>query len=277
MNGFGTRVLWIFVDRRRIVPNLEPIPQEVLTPLVRRIREALVAGRKAGAVRRSPDADDLWADLYRRMADDDGAGLVDALTARAEAQVLRLSLIYALTDGKNEIARGHLEAAWEVWRYCRWSAQRVWVGRGTGDPDVDRIAAILAGGQDLTSTGLDRMFNGHRNTEELRDKVVGFGIGQVVRRSTGGRDAIVLTSAENEEKAEKGSDLRLWWTRPTFLRPPQEHVTDVTDVTLHATATGDFPSVPIDPLSQGSLAEELGAYVRNWNAGMQRWDDGHEG
>jgi hypothetical protein len=146
MNGFGNRVLWIFVDRRRIVPNLEPIPQEVLTPLVRRIREALVAGRKAGAVRRSPDADDLWADLYRRMADDDGAGLVDALTARAEAQVLRLSLIYALTDGKNEIARGHLEAAWEVWRYCRWSAQRVWVGRGTGDPDVDRIAAILAGG-----------------------------------------------------------------------------------------------------------------------------------
>jgi hypothetical protein len=103
------------------------------------------------------------------MAEDDGTGLVDALTARAEAQVLRLSLIYALLDGAQAADRAHLEAAWEVWRYCRWSAQRIWVGAGTGDPDLDRIQAVLDG-QDLSNRDLDRMFSGNRSTRDLRDK-----------------------------------------------------------------------------------------------------------
>src|SRR5512132_422794 len=94
MNRFGNRVLWVYVDRRRIIPNLEPLPEGVRNELVGRLRSALDAARRAGVVRRSPDADALWVDLYGRMAADDPAGIVGALTARAEAQVLRLSLVY---------------------------------------------------------------------------------------------------------------------------------------------------------------------------------------
>ena len=93
MNGFANRVLWVFVDRRRIIPNLEPLPGEVRNALVARIRDVLITARRSGTVKRSPEADELWVDLYGRMADDDPVGILGALTARAEAQVLRLSLL----------------------------------------------------------------------------------------------------------------------------------------------------------------------------------------
>lgn len=221
MNGFGNRVLWLYVDRRRIIPNLEPLPDHVRNQLVGRLRSALETSRRAGVVRRSPDADELWVDLYGRMATDDPAGIVGALTARAEAQVLRLSLVYALIDGCTTIERRHLMSAWELWRYCRWSAQYIWVGRGTGDPDVDRVAAILGAGEELTSTALDRMFYGHKNIPEIRDKVVSLGIAEEVTRSTGGRSAKVLTAAEKAEKAEKA---RSWLVLPDFLRSDAQDV-----------------------------------------------------
>jgi hypothetical protein len=215
MNGFGNRVQWVWVDRRRLVPDPEPPPQHVLLPLIRRIRDVLDAARGGPSLlTRSDEARQLWdEDLYQRVAEDEGAGLVDALTARAEAQILRLSLLYALEDGAPVIDRVHLEAAWECWRYCRWSAQRIFVGRGTGDPDVDRIVAVLAAGEELTGRDLDRMFLGHRSTADLRERAIRLGVAQEISKPTAGRPAIVLTSpADKADKADKG----LWWVRPTF-------------------------------------------------------------
>jgi hypothetical protein len=51
--------------------------------------------------------------------------MLGAVTARAEAQ---LALIYAVLDGAALIARPHLEAALEVWRYCDESAAYIFGG-----------------------------------------------------------------------------------------------------------------------------------------------------
>jgi Protein of unknown function (DUF3987) len=213
MNGFGNRILWAYVDRRRLIDTPERIPEYELTPLVVRLRAALQAARSAGVVGRSPAASRLWSDLYEQMANDDGAGIVDALTARAEAQLVRLSLIYGLMDGATTVDVSHLESAWEVWRYCRWSAQHVFVGTGTGDLDVDRIAAVLASGEELSGTQLDRMFLGHRSIPELRQKVIDLGIAEELSKETGGRPATLLRAAEKAEKAEK---VWGWWRTPAF-------------------------------------------------------------
>ena len=69
-------------------------------------------------------------------------GLVGALTARAEAQVLRLALIYALADCSEVILRVHLEAALEVSRYCAESASYIF-GERLGDPLADEILTAL--------------------------------------------------------------------------------------------------------------------------------------
>jgi Protein of unknown function (DUF3987) len=209
VNGFANRVLWAYVDRRRTVPNPTRIPEHVLTPLVADLRAALMAARGAGVVERTADAEVLWHDLYGQIAADDGPGIIDALTARAEAQVLRLSLIYALLAGSRQIERQHLEAAWEVWRYCRWSAQHVFVGRGTGDPDIDRIVERLDAGDELTARELDRMFLGHRSTAELRERAIALGVAVESRRETGGRPARLLMSSDKADQAGKGR----WWIR----------------------------------------------------------------
>jgi Protein of unknown function (DUF3987) len=213
MNGFGNRILWIYVDRRRIDPRGTSLPQASETALVRRLHDVLIAAREArNPVERSGAAEDLWADLYARMANDDGLGIIGQVTARAEAQVLRLSLIYALLDGVDVIGREHLEAAWEFWRYCRWSAQHIWVGSGTGDPDLDRIADVLSGGGRLSREALDRMFQGHRSTADLRERAVEAGIAAEVREPSGGRDRVYLAAVDAVD-AVKGPR---WWISTAF-------------------------------------------------------------
>jgi hypothetical protein len=46
-------------------------------------------------------------------------GVYGAITSRAEGQVLRLSMIYALADYSVEISPYHLKAALAVWNYAR--------------------------------------------------------------------------------------------------------------------------------------------------------------
>jgi hypothetical protein len=53
------------------------------------------------------------------------SGLWDAATSRAEAQVLRLSMVYALLDGTGTIDVPHLRAALAAWNYCDESARLI--------------------------------------------------------------------------------------------------------------------------------------------------------
>jgi DNA replicative helicase MCM subunit Mcm2 (Cdc46/Mcm family) len=80
------------------------------------VRKALEAARKIGRVQRDPKARELWAKMYLELSADRPARL-GAATSRAAAQVLRLSLIYALLDGSKVVRPQHLRAAREVWRY----------------------------------------------------------------------------------------------------------------------------------------------------------------
>lgn len=189
-----------------------PLPESVASPLVRRLRNALVSARTAGELVRSPAADERWSDLYGRLAEDDPPGSIGALTSRAEAQLLRLSLVYALLDGSARIEESHLESAWEFWRYCRWSAQHTFVGHGSGDADIDRIAMVLESGE-INGRDLAKMFP-HQDANELRERAVQLGIAELEKRASGGRPSVLLVG-----KADKGDKpLGQWWRRPTFVR-----------------------------------------------------------
>ena len=82
------------------------------------------------------------------------------ITARAEAQLLRLSVLYAVLDGTNVVDVEHLDAAWALWSYCEQSAFYIW-GDASGDPDVDRlVAAVAAAGRaGLDGTRLSAVFS----------------------------------------------------------------------------------------------------------------------
>jgi hypothetical protein len=44
--------------------------------------------------------------------------MLGAVTARGEAQVMRLACLYALADISSFVRLEHLRAGLEVWRYC---------------------------------------------------------------------------------------------------------------------------------------------------------------
>jgi len=94
-------------------------PLDELEATRRPRRDAIDRARKLGVLNRSPEAERRWTEIYYGL-DDDVDGVVGLLTARAEAQMLRLSVAYALLDGSATIEVAHLDAA----KLCGSTARR---------------------------------------------------------------------------------------------------------------------------------------------------------
>jgi hypothetical protein len=153
-NGFANRFLWLAVRRSKCLPEGGNIASEDLNDLVMRLHDAIEFARSAGEVTRSEGARELWRIVYPKLSEGK-PGLLGAITARAEAQVLRLSCIYALLDGSTKITVDHHRAALALWNYCDRSAR--WIFRtATGDPNADRILSALraAGSEGVTRTDI---------------------------------------------------------------------------------------------------------------------------
>lgn len=164
-NGFGNRFLWVCVHRSKLLPEGGRLPADEREELVARTREALLAARKAGEVRRDAEAKAIWAEIYPALSTA-GVGLFGAMTDRAEAHVLRLSLLYALTDGTRLITADHLTAALALWDYCAASARRIF-GNALGDPVADRIVAALRASGPLDRTQISEVFGRHAKAAQL--------------------------------------------------------------------------------------------------------------
>lgn len=170
-NGFANRFLWVFTQRSKLLPNGGNLREEDFRELVDSVKAAIEFARIPGRMIRSPEAARHWEDAYRALAID-RPGLVGAVTNRAEAQVLRLSMIYALLDCSDVIEVDHLQAALECWRYCEDSA-RFAFGESTGDKTADEIRALLAaaGETGMTRTSLSTAFGRNRSAAEIRQSL----------------------------------------------------------------------------------------------------------
>lgn len=78
--------------------------------------------RVRGEIKRSPEAGEYWRHIYPKLTSDAG-GMTGLATSRAEAKVVRLSLLFCLIEGGVEISLDHLQAAKAVWTYCLDSAR----------------------------------------------------------------------------------------------------------------------------------------------------------
>jgi hypothetical protein len=95
-------------------------------------------------------------------------GLFGAVTARAEAQCLRLALVYALLDKAEAIDAPHLFAAFALWEYCEASARLIF-GSALGDPVADSILRSLrcAGAAGMSRTELRDLFKRHQSADRI--------------------------------------------------------------------------------------------------------------
>lgn len=156
-NGFGNRFLWVCVRRSKCLPEGGHLREEDLLPLVDRLRQAIRFASQAGEIVWDDDARRLWAEVYPALSEGK-PGLLGAILARAEAQVTRLAMVYALLDCSPVIRECHLRAALALWRYCDQSARFIF-GATTGDPVADKILRTLRDAPDgLTRTEIRDLF-----------------------------------------------------------------------------------------------------------------------
>jgi hypothetical protein len=167
-NGFANRFLFACVKRSNLLPHGGNLTDDMVERLGLKLRDRL---RAAHAIRRmtwSDAARRRWEQLYRRMADDTPTGLLGAVTARAEPQVLRLAVTYAALDGSHEVDLEHVEAAWAVWQYCRASAEYIF--RDGNEQAIERklrTALESAGEEGLSMEEQHRALGNNISAPEL--------------------------------------------------------------------------------------------------------------
>jgi hypothetical protein len=165
-NGFGNRFLWPCVRRSKELPEGGRIDSAALTNLQTRLAGAVAFAQHVGEMQRDEEAREIWCAVYGRLSAD-RPGLSGALLGRAEAHVLRLSLLYALLDCSPEIRAEHLMAALAVWHYCEQSVRHVF-GDALGDGVADELIRLLR----AAPTGLSRQelynhFGRHQSSERI--------------------------------------------------------------------------------------------------------------
>lgn len=198
-NGFANRFLFVCVRRSKHLPLGGAIDSQVLHDLNRRLRQAAEFAKGVREVNFSPKATTLWCKRYARLSAE-VPGLLGAITGRAEAQVLRLSLIYALLDCSAVIKIPHLRAALEVWRYCKDSCRYIF-GSALGYPVADRILEELRKSpKGLTRTEISAIFG--RNVSEAATSAAL----EFLRKQ---RRAF----AKSEKSGERGRPTERWFTR----------------------------------------------------------------
>jgi hypothetical protein len=167
-NGFGNRFLWLCVRRSKCLPEGGALTAEALKPHVESLREIATFAREAGELRRDEAARNIWKRVYPKLSEG-LPGLLGSVTSRAESQVLRLSMIYALLDGSNIIRPQHLKAALAVWDYCLTSARYIF-GDALGLPEADEILrALRTNPEGLSRTELSALFGRHKTAAQIEN------------------------------------------------------------------------------------------------------------
>jgi hypothetical protein len=203
-NGFGNRILWCCSKRSKELPSGGNVDEGKREVLAGKIRDVLAGRRQLGRVDFDHDAFLLWSRDYSRLTRE-RRGLIGALLARAEPQVVRLAVVYAVLDGAQEVHEEHLEAALAVWDYCERSAYYIF-GTRTGDPIADEIhhALVRAAPDGLRRTEIRDLFGRHRHVGDL-DRALALlereGLAWTEQEATGGRPAErwYATTEEQEE------------------------------------------------------------------------------
>lgn len=192
-NGLANRFLWLCVRRSKCLPEGGAIHTVDFRAIDSRLSNAVAFAGHTDILQRDPEAREVWRQVYPRLSEGQ-PGLLGAATSRAEAQVMRLAMLYSLLDCSPLIQPDHLLAALAVWRYAEQSARYVF-GSALGDPTADAILQTLRNSPDgLTREEIRKLFSGNRPAEEIARALavlVEAGLARREPRDTGGRPAEV--------------------------------------------------------------------------------------
>ncbi len=209
-NGFANRFLFGLARRSKLLPfGGEPIDPAALADVAARLNRSIAHARTLHWMRMTDAARAIWANIYAELSQP-RPGLLGAVTARSEAQTLRLALIYALADCSAVIDTPHLLAALAVIDYAQASAAYIF-GDSLGDPVADDLLAALrrAGDEGLTRSEIRTQTGNHQRAERITaalDLLASRGLARKTEEQTGGRPIERWRAGRKARKERKGGD-----------------------------------------------------------------------
>ena len=175
-NGFANRFIFFWAEGDKVLPFPQYTPKNVVDALADRVAQVL---RFAGADRHvdkdvmrmefSPEAASLYSRLYKGELRDRSAGEhITGLLDRRAPVLLRLAMLFALTDKTSVIAVAHINAAMSWVRYWVDSVKFIFqsavdeAGAAATTDMAQRIVTYLAAHGQATRTDLTKgCFGGH--------------------------------------------------------------------------------------------------------------------
>jgi hypothetical protein len=200
-NGFANRFLFVCVRRGRVLPHGGNLDATTINELGKRTSMAIEYARSIDQVRMNAEARRNWEQIYAELSDGQ-PGLLGAIVGRGEAQTIRLSLLYALLDGKSEIGTEHLRAALALWEFCEASARHIF-GDILGNPVADKILRALRQTSEtgMTRTQIRDLFDRHCSASQIDSalaELLAAGKATVTRNNTGGRPRDVWVAVKGQ-------------------------------------------------------------------------------
>ena len=191
-NGLANRFMFLAVRRSKELPeggadvNLLDIGERLL-----KARSAAMERPGTWEICRNVEAKHLWAEEYHDLITH-SEDMTGAILSRAEAHVLRISMIYALLDCSRDIKPEHVRAALAFWDYCKRTAEFYFRG-STGDADGDQIVQFVRAHGQITRSDVHRLFNRNRTADWEAGKLA-----QLVRAGK-----LVATVCQNRQGHEQ--------------------------------------------------------------------------
>ncbi len=211
-NGLANRSLWLCVKRSKLLPDgggdLD------LSAYIEGMQSVYEYARGVERMKRDTAATKRWREVYVELSQARG-GLLGAVTNRAEAQVLRLSMVYALLDKSAVVRIEHLEAAKAVWDYAAESAAYIF-GDTPANTTEAKVLALVRQSPGLSRRELYKALSGHAKAEAVVPALVNLrdqGLIHVEPVITGGRPGeryfpgAVGEQREQSEQSPQGGDL----------------------------------------------------------------------
>jgi hypothetical protein len=172
--------------------------------LAAKTKQIVQSARNIARVEFAAETRAEWERVYPTLSEG-RPGLLGAITARAEAQTVRLAMLYSLLDESDEIGLQHLRAGLATWHYCEDSARFIF-GESLGDPAADEILSLLRASEEgLTRNELTDHFKRNKASAEIGRALTllqALGLARVERRQTGGRAAEVWKAIAVENRRE---------------------------------------------------------------------------
>jgi hypothetical protein len=167
VNGFANRFLFFRVHRSKYLP--EGGNAINYSDIAARLREMASGVGEPLIMERTEAARLLWEEHYKRLSTPEDT-LKGALSSRAEAHCLRLSVLYALLDKSSVVDVPHLRAALALWEYSGASITEIFGASLGVDVKAQKICDALARGP-LNSTELSGVFRNNEPAEWLHAKL----------------------------------------------------------------------------------------------------------